>query len=381
MDLPARIGKYELQEFLGGGMSHVYRAQDTVLGRTVAVKILTESGCADPETKARFLQEARTAGGFSHDNIISVFDFGEDQGRPFIIMEFLRGLSLRDAIKGKQTGDLNSKLRIALQVARSLDYIHARRIIHRDIKPDNVHLDGQGRVKLMDFGIAKSHNVALTRVGFTLGTPYYMAPEQVLGQQVTTLVDVYAFGILLFELFTGVKPIAGETIEKVFTQILQEPLNLAPLYTAGAPASVIDMVQRCTAKQPQQRIQGFGAICVELEKMIEEQAPPVATLAQTGVTPNYPTARTTPQPPPLPPPPQRPRTQGGSQGHPQPFPPPQPYTEQARPQQPDGLPSFMKYLPLKFRTQEWFIGVIAVGVILTMTVLVLILQIILRLAS
>jgi len=391
MDLPARIGKYELQEFLGGGMSHVYRAQDTVLGRTVAVKILTESGCADPETKARFLQEARTAGGFSHDNIISVFDFGEDQGRPFIIMEFLRGLSLRDAIKGKQTGDINSKLRIALQVARSLDYIHARRIIHRDIKPDNVHLDAQGRVKLMDFGIAKTHNVALTRVGFTLGTPYYMAPEQVLGQQVTTLVDVYAFGILLFELFTGVKPIAGETIEKVFTQILQEPLNLAPLYTAGAPASVIDMVQRCTAKQPQQRIQGFGAICVELEKMIEEQAPqpPIATLAQTGVNPNFPPPRTTSQvqPPPLPPPPQRPRTQTPSppqtQSPPrsQSFPPPQPHVEPARPQQPDGLPGFMQYLPPKFRTQEWFIGVIAVGVILGMTVLVLILQIILRIVS
>ena len=376
MDLPARIGKYELQEFLGGGMSHVYRAQDTVLGRTVAVKILTESGCADAETKARFLQEARTAGGFSHDNIISVFDFGEDQGRPFIIMEFLRGLSLRDAIKTKQTGDTSSKLRIALQVARSLDYIHARRIIHRDIKPDNVHLDGQGRVKLMDFGIAKSHNIALTRVGFTLGTPYYMAPEQVLGQQVTPLVDVYAFGILLFELFTGVKPIAGETIEKVFTQILQDPLNLAPLYPAGAPPAVIDMIQRCTAKMPQQRIQGFGAVCVELEKMIEEHVP-VATTSQSGLNPAFPTARVDPV---LPPPPQRQRTlqpQVQTQTPPQTQPRPQTY----RPQQPQGLPGFMQYFPEKFRTQEWFIAIIAVGIILVMTILVLILQILLRLAS
>src|SRR5215813_8657627 len=118
MDLPARIGKYELIEFLGGGMSHVYRAQDTVLGRTVAVKILTDSGCSDPETKARFLQEARMAGNFTHDNIISVFDFGEEHGRPFIIMEFLRGESLRDAIKNGRTGDIRNKLNIALQSAR-----------------------------------------------------------------------------------------------------------------------------------------------------------------------------------------------------------------------------------------------------------------------
>src|SRR5258708_26177566 len=116
MELPARIGKYELQEFLGGGMSHVYRAQDTVLGRTVCVKILTDTGCTDPETKARFLQEARMAGSFTHDNIISVFDFGEEDGRPFIIMEFLRGESLKDAIKNKHTGEIRNKLSIALQI-------------------------------------------------------------------------------------------------------------------------------------------------------------------------------------------------------------------------------------------------------------------------
>ena len=113
-----RVGKYELEEFLGGGMSHVYRAKDSVLGRRVAVKILTDAGVQDAETKARFLQEARTASNISHENIINVFDFGEDQGRPFIVMEFLEGESLRDAIKRGHLGDFASRLRIAVQIAR-----------------------------------------------------------------------------------------------------------------------------------------------------------------------------------------------------------------------------------------------------------------------
>src|SRR5579871_6672735 len=121
MQLPARIGKYELEEFLGGGMSHVYRARDAVIGRTVAVKILTEAGCEDAEAKARFLAEARMAGNISHENILSIYDFGEDdQHHPFMVMEFLRGEDLRQALKNSRTGDLSGKLKIALQVARAL---------------------------------------------------------------------------------------------------------------------------------------------------------------------------------------------------------------------------------------------------------------------
>jgi serine/threonine-protein kinase len=279
MQLPARFGKYELEEFLGGGMSHVYRARDTVIGRTVAVKILTEAGCQDEEAKARFLAEARMAGNISHDNILGIYDFGEDdQQRPFMVMEYLKGEDLRHAIKDGHTGALRDKLRTALQIARALEYIHSRKIIHRDIKPDNVHIGANGVVKLMDFGIAKTEGLQMTRAGYVLGTPYYMAPEQVTGQGVTEQVDVYSFGVVLYELLAGTKPIAGETVERIFYSILNETLDVSPLRQAGVPPSVCDIVTQCTLKAPAARPQGFGPVCASLESILAESDAPTMRL-------------------------------------------------------------------------------------------------------
>jgi formylglycine-generating enzyme required for sulfatase activity len=276
VDLPSRIGKYELEKFLGGGMSHVYRARDTVIGRTVAVKILTEQGCADVEAKARFLLEAQMSGNIAHENIINIYDYGEEQGRPFIVMEFLVGQDLRDAIKNSQTGDLDGKLRIALQIARALQYVHSRKIIHRDIKPENIHIDPSGKAKLMDFGIAKAEGLTMTRAGFALGTPYYMAPEQVLGESVTDAVDIYAFGILFYELLTGKKPVTGETVERLFYAILNEPLNPEALRQAGVPQPIIDFILRCTAKKAPERYPSFTAVIAELEKFLKKPDPTIA---------------------------------------------------------------------------------------------------------
>jgi serine/threonine-protein kinase len=286
MQLPAKVGKYELEEFLGGGMSHVYRARDTVIGRTVAVKILTEAGCEDAEAKARFLAEARMAGNISHDNVLSIYDFGEDeQHHPYMVMEFLRGEDLRHAIKNGHTGDLKGKLKIAVQVARALNYIHTQKVIHRDIKPENVHISQAGVVKLMDFGIAKTEGLSMTRAGYVLGTPYYMAPEQVTGQGITEQVDVYAFGVLLFELMTGVKPIAGDTIERIFYSILNEPLKLEPLHQAGVPQSVCDLVAQCTAKNPADRPQGFGGVVAEIERVLGDLDAPTSIMPQAMAPP------------------------------------------------------------------------------------------------
>jgi serine/threonine-protein kinase len=286
VQLPARIGKYQLEEFLGGGMSHVYRARDTVIERTVALKILTDAGCEDPEAKARFLAEARMAGNISHDNVLSIYDFGEDeQHRPFMVMEFLKGENLRHAIQNGHTGALGDKLKIAVQVARALAFIHTQKIVHRDIKPENVNVSPTGVVKLMDFGIAKTEGLQMTRAGYVLGTPYYMAPEQVTGQNITEQVDVYAFGVLLFELLTGARPFTGDTVERIFFSILNEPLDLDPLRRTGVPETVCGLVARCTLKNPAGRPPGFGPVIAELERILAGLDAPTVYLPETPVAP------------------------------------------------------------------------------------------------
>jgi serine/threonine protein kinase len=282
MDLPARISKYELQQFLGGGMSHVFRAQDTLLGRTVAVKILTPAGVADPDVRARFLQEARMASSISHDNIMCVYDFGEEQGRPYMVMEFLQGQDLRGAIKNNSIPTISAKLAIAEQLARALAHIHAQGIVHRDIKPENVHLDANGRAKLMDFGIAKAADLSLTQPGYVLGTPYYMSPEQVLGKAVNPLMDVYSFGVLLFEMLAGERPFGGATIEQIFYKILHEPLDLSALARAGIPPRIIDIVRRCTEKEPEKRYRNFDEVAAALHS---DAAPPPSPRKKKAISP------------------------------------------------------------------------------------------------
>ena len=257
-------------------MSHVYRAKDSVLGRQVAVKVLTQAATTDTESKARFLMEARVASNITHENIISVFDFGEENGQPFIVMEFLEGESLRAAIKHKHLGDFAWRMRVAVQAGRAVDFIHSKKIIHRDIKPENINIDRFGKIKLMDFGIAKAENVQLTRAGFTLGTPYYMAPEQVLGRPLTPQADVYAYGLLLYELITETKAMKGDSVEQIFERILYQPVDLEPLNIPGVPPSMAGLIGRCVAKQPAQRPRTVGDVCDEIERILNPNyVPPV----------------------------------------------------------------------------------------------------------
>lgn len=305
MRLPARIGKYELQEFLGGGMSHVFRAQDTVIGRLVAVKILTEAGCADADAKARFLHEARTAGGIQHDNICQVFDYGEENGRPYIVMEFLRGEDLASAIKNHRTGSIEERLRIARDIARALGHIHTLGIIHRDIKPENIRLEPSGKIKLMDFGIAKAHDLSLTRTGMSMGTPYYMAPEQILGKELSPRVDIYSFGLLMWEMFTGVKAFNADSIERLFFRILNEPIDPNVLHALGVPAAATNLILRCSAKSPADRPASFAEVEDELNRILSGQVDPTTMVFSQEAM-----AQAAPPPLPIPPSPSELATSG-----------------------------------------------------------------------
>lgn len=284
MQLPARFGKYELQEFLGGGMSHVYRALDTVIGRQVAVKILTDEASRDTEAKERFLHEARMSGTIQHDHIVTIHDYGEEGGRPYIVMEFMRGDDLRESMRKGRTGDLLNRLRIAVECAAAMEFVHERGIIHRDLKPENIFLEQSGRAKIMDFGISKAAGFSLTKAGNTMGTPFYMSPEQVMGANITPLVDIYSYGIVLYELFTGERLVTGDSMERLFYIILNENPDPAKLAAAGLPQSLVDLILRCAAKKPEARLQSFGAVRHVLMGVMEE--------VRSGVRP-----ATAPQPP------------------------------------------------------------------------------------
>lgn len=380
MQLPARIGKYELFELLGGGMSKVYLAKDTLIDRTVVVKILTEAGSRDADAKARFLHEAKLAGNIVHDNVVNVYDYVTQEGQlPYIVMEYVRGESLRDAIKNNRTGDLRNKLQIARQIAAALEYVHSKKIIHRDIKPDNIHVDANGRVKLMDFGIAKAEGVTLTKVGFTLGTPFYMAPEQVLGQQVTILVDIYAFGILLFELIVGRRPITAETVDKIFQQILREPLRLEPLREAGAPDPVVDLVTKCTAKNPAERYQSFAEVRDALDRILEPGGAEAGGRSQVQPQYTLPAAQSGLLPAQAPPPQSKPVSgrppvqQQPAQPQPRNAQPSSAVTPPQRPApvKPAAQPSgggLVDMLPPQFRTQTWVMVFAALAMVLVLGV-------------
>jgi len=263
-----QLGKYKFEQFLGGGMSHVYKARDTLINRVVVVKILTDSGMHDEDTKKRFLREAQTAGAISHENIIRVYDFGEHENRPYMVMEYLEGNDLRASIQQKQLPGILEKLRVLVQLARAMKHIQELGIIHRDLKPDNVFMSTEGKVKLMDFGIAKTKDLSITRTGYTLGTPYYMAPEQVISKDVNEKADIYAYGIVMFELFTGEKPFSAENVHEVFFKILNDPLETGPLVAAQVPTAIIDLIKGCTEKDQEKRPPDFGVIIGQLDAVL-----------------------------------------------------------------------------------------------------------------
>ncbi|MCA9729505.1 MAG: serine/threonine protein kinase, partial [Candidatus Eisenbacteria bacterium] len=269
------LGKYELLSELGrGGMGAVYRAHDPIIGRDVAIKVILDVALSAPGTRERFQREARSAGRLSHENIVTLHDFDEWDGKPYLVMELLAGTDLRQAILDDSL-PLAKRLDIALQVAKGLEFAHSQSVIHRDIKPANIMILENGRAKILDFGIARLDSDAGTMTHSSLGTPRYMSPEQIRGEPVDRRSDIFSFGVMLYEMFTGTNPFAADTVPTVVHRILNEdPLPMGQL-DPQLDSRLQRLVARCMAKDAAQRISDLAEAIRELETIIADPTPKV----------------------------------------------------------------------------------------------------------
>src|SRR5271165_3518407 len=277
----SRLGPYEIQSPLGaGGMGEVYRAHDSRLDRTVAIKILPTSFAADHERLQRFSQEARAAAALNHPNILSIFDIGDDNGTPYVVSELLEGETLRARLQ-KAPVPLRKAMDYALQAARGLAAAHERGIVHRDLKPENLFLTEDERVKILDFGLAKltrpendageeAPTVQVnTEPGQIMGTVGYMSPEQVRGKAADHRSDIFAFGSILYEMLSGQRAFRGETPADTMSAILkEEPAKLSET-ARNVPPALERMVRHCLEKNPAQRFQSAGDLAFNLEALTD----------------------------------------------------------------------------------------------------------------
>jgi eukaryotic-like serine/threonine-protein kinase len=263
--------RYELKDPVGtGGMSTVFCAHDTLLERDVALKILHEHHSRDDDYVERFRHEARAVAQLSHPNIVTVIDRGEADGRQFIVFEYVEGANLKELVNGGPL-PVRRVLELGREVARALAFAHAQGIVHRDVKPQNVLLSGDGRAKVTDFGIARSLDAVggRTETGTVLGTSHYIAPEQARGERVDTKTDVYSFGCMLFEMLTGEVPFDGDSFLTVAMRHVNEPAPSVLERRPDAPLRLAHLVERCLEKDPAER-PSMDACVAELDATLAE---------------------------------------------------------------------------------------------------------------
>ena len=275
----ARFGPYELQGLLGsGGMGEVYRAKDSRLGREVAIKLLPPAVSEDPERLRRFEQEARAAGVLNHPNLTAVYDFGSHEGSPYIVTELLEGETLRSRVSAGAL-PVRKAIDYAIQIARGLAAAHEKGIVHRDLKPENVFLTKDGRVKILDFGLAKLKSddsadgktdlktVSGTEPGVVLGTMGYMSPEQVRGKAADRRSDLFSFGAILYEMLSGKRAFHGDTAADTITAILTgEPADLTQTNRDIHPG-LERIVRHCLEKNPEERFESARDVAFDLEAL------------------------------------------------------------------------------------------------------------------
>ena len=276
-----KLGPYEIQSPLGaGGMGEVYRTRDTRLDREVAIKVLPVGFARDPERLRRFQQEAQAAAALNHPNILAVHDFGEHEGSPYMVTEFLEGETLRERLR-PGTLPVRKATEYAEQVARGLAAAHEKGIVHRDLKPENIFVTRDGRVKILDFGLAKLTRpegtvqsdaatlAAQTEPGMVMGTVGYMSPEQVKGQNADHRSDLFSFGAILYEMLSGKRAFSGETSVETMSAILkQDPPELTET-NRTAPPALERIVRHCLEKNPEERFQSARDVAFNLANLSE----------------------------------------------------------------------------------------------------------------
>ena len=260
--------RYEVQEKIGtGGMSDVYRAKDHKLNRFVAVKVLKQEFSENANFVSKFRVEAQAAAGLAHPNIVNVYDVGEENGIYYIVMELVEGITLKKYIERKARLSVKEAVSIAIQVSMGIEAAHNNHIIHRDIKPQNIIISKEGKVKVTDFGIAKAAT-SNTITSNVMGSVHYTSPEQARGGYSDEKSDIYSLGVTMFEMLTGRVPFNGETTVAIAIKHIQEEMPSPREYVSEIPVSVEQIVFKCCQKSPDRRYQSMGQLIADLKRSL-----------------------------------------------------------------------------------------------------------------